>query len=108
MHEKTNNLVFLTRSDTNWPVQSQEQARTLKFQIKEEEVLHCLWSENKGTDQPCSYCTADLGLCFRICRVLVFLCSGSIISYLNIILLNHYLNKVKPIKNREINASIAI
>ena len=31
-------------------------------------------SENKDTDQLCSYCTADLCLCFRICRLLVFLC----------------------------------
>ena len=24
--------------------------------------------ENKGADQLCSYCTADLRLCFRICN----------------------------------------
>ena len=29
-------------------------------------------SENKGADQLCSYCTADLRLCFRVCRLLVF------------------------------------
>ena len=29
-------------------------------------------SENKGTDQLRSYCEADLRLCFRICRLLVF------------------------------------
>ena len=63
-----------------WHVQSQEQARTLKFRIKEEELLHYLWSENKGADQLCSYCTADLRLCFRICRLLVFLFSGSFIT----------------------------
>ena len=35
-------------------------------------------SKNKGTtDQLCSYCTADLRLCFRISKLLVFLCSGS-------------------------------
>ena len=28
-------------------------------------------SENKGADQLCSYWTADLHLCFRICRLLV-------------------------------------
>ena len=34
-------------------------------------------SENKGADQLCSYCTADLRLCFRLCRLLVFPCGGS-------------------------------
>ena len=33
--------------------------------------------ENKGADQPCSYCTADLRVCFRICKLLVFSCEGS-------------------------------
>ena len=28
-------------------------------------------SENKGADQLCSYCEADLRLCFRLCRLLV-------------------------------------
>ena len=39
-------------------------------------------SENKGADQLRSYCEADLRLCFRICRLLVFPCGGS----------NHYEN----------------
>ena len=34
--------------------------------------------ENKGADQLCSYCTADLRLCFRIYKLLVFSCTGSI------------------------------
>ena len=29
-------------------------------------------SENKGADQLCSYCTADLRLCFRIGKNLIF------------------------------------
>ena len=58
-------LEFPTRSDTNQPVQSQKQARRLKFLIQEEK-LYFLCSENKGTDQLCSYCTADLRLCFHI------------------------------------------
>ena len=58
-----------TRSAIHWPVQSQKQVRSLKF-----------WcSENKGADQLCSYCTADLRLCFRICRLLAFWCDCSII-----------------------------
>ena len=39
-----------------------------------------LCSENKGADQLCSYRTADLRLCFRLCRLLVFPCGGSIIA----------------------------
>ena len=37
-------------------------------------------SENKGADQLRSYCEADLCLCFRICRLLVFPWGGSHIS----------------------------
>ena len=45
-----------------------EEARSVKFQILEEEKLYMyyLCSENKGADQLCSYSTADLHLCFRI------------------------------------------
>ena len=34
-------------------------------------------SENKGADQLRSYCEADLRLCFRLGRLLVFPCGGS-------------------------------
>ena len=66
-----------TRSDTNLPVQSQEQARSLKIRIYQEEGMYYLCSKNKGADQLRSYCEADLRLCFCICRLLVFLSSGS-------------------------------
>ena len=66
-----------TRSDTNRPVQLQNMARNLKFKIKEEEGLYYLCSENKGADQLSSYCTADLRLCFSICRLLDFPCGRS-------------------------------
>ena len=63
---------FSSRSDTNRPVQAQKRARSLKFQIKVEEELHYPSNENKGADQLRSYCEADLRLCFRTCRLLVF------------------------------------
>ena len=47
-------------------------ARSLKFQMKVEEGLYYPCSENKGADQLRSYCEADLRLCFRLCRLLVF------------------------------------
>ena len=34
-------------------------------------------SENKGADQLRSYCEANLRLCFRLCRLLVFPWGGS-------------------------------
>ena len=40
--------------------------RDLKFQIKKVEGLYYLCGENKGADQLCGYCAADLRLCFRI------------------------------------------
>ena len=63
---------FLTRSDTNWPVQSQKNVRILKFWVEVEEELYYPSRENKGADQLYSYCTADLRLCFHICKNPVF------------------------------------
>ena len=64
---------FSTRSNTNWAVQSQKMARSLKFWVTEVEGLYYLCGENKGADQLCDYREADLRLCFRICKMLVFL-----------------------------------
>ena len=50
-------------SDTNRPVQLQKMDRSLKFRTYEEEKLYCPCCENKG---------ADLRLCFRIGKNLVF------------------------------------
>ena len=63
---------FPNSSDTNQAVQQQMTARTLKFWIKEEEGLYYPCSENKGADQLRGYREADLRLCFRICKLLVF------------------------------------
>ena len=49
----------------------------LSFWIMIEEGLYYICSENKEADQLRSYCTADLHLCFRICKKLVFLLRGS-------------------------------
>ena len=68
---------FPNRSDTNQAVQAQKQARSLKFRIKEEEKLYYPCSENKGADQLRGYREADLRLCFRLSRLLVFPCGGS-------------------------------
>ena len=68
---------FPNRSDTNRAVQAQKQARSLKFQISVAEELDYPSSENKGADQLRSYCEADLRLCFRLGRLLVFPCGGS-------------------------------
>ena len=46
----------------------------------ESEELYYPCSENKGADQLRSYCEADLRLCFRLCRLLVFPCGGSYFS----------------------------
>ena len=62
---------FPNRSDTNLRVQSQKRARSLKFWSEVEKELYYPSSENKGADQLCGY-RADLRLCFRLCRLLVF------------------------------------
>ena len=72
---------FPTRSDTNRPVQPQKIARNLKFGIEEKEEPYYPCSENKGADQLCSYCTADLRLSFRIGKNPVFSFCGSNTSF---------------------------
>ena len=73
---------FPNRSDTNQAVQSQKQARSLKFWIYKVEELYYPCSENKGANlQLRSYREADLRLCFRLCRLLVFSCGGSYTIY---------------------------
>ena len=74
---------FPTRFDTNRPVQAQKRARSLKFRIKVGKELYYPSSENKGADQLRGYHgyrEADLRLCFRQGRLLVFPCGGSIIK----------------------------
>ena len=65
-------MLFPNRSDTNRAVQAEKIARDGKFWIWKVEELYYPCSENKGADQLRSYCEADLRLCFRICRLLVF------------------------------------
>ena len=65
-------MCFPNRSDTNQPVQLQKQARSLKFWSYVEEELYYPSGENKGADQLHGYREADLRLCFRLCRLLVF------------------------------------
>ena len=58
---------FPTWSDTNRTVQLKKMARGLKFRIEKVEGLYYLCSEDKGAESE-----ADLRLCFRICKTLVF------------------------------------
>ena len=76
--EKTGLRGFPTRSYTNRAAQLRNEARDLKFQIKEVEGLYYPCSENKGADQLRGYREADLRLCFRICKNPVFSRRGSI------------------------------
>ena len=68
---------FPNRFNTNWAVQSQKMPRGWKFCIHKVEELYYPCSENKGADQLRSNREADLRLCFRLCRLLVFPCGGS-------------------------------
>ena len=63
---------FPTWSDTNQAVQLQKMARGLKLRIYKVEGLDFICSENKGADQLRGYREADLHLCFRKCKMLVF------------------------------------
>ena len=63
---------FPTWSDRNQAVQLQKMARGLKFRIQKVEGLYYPCRVNKGVDQLRGYREADLRLCFRICKTLVF------------------------------------
>ena len=71
---------FPNRSDTNRAVQSQKMVRDWKFWIYKVKELYYPCSENKGTDQLRGYREADLRLCFRLCRLLVFPWGGSYVA----------------------------
>ena len=64
-------ILVPTRSETNEAVQSQKMVRGWKFWTQKVEDLCYQCSENTHL---CSYCEADLRLCFRLCRLLVFPC----------------------------------
>ena len=53
----------------NWSIHLQKKTRILKFWVSVAEELYYPLSENKSADQLCSYCTADLRLCFRIGKI---------------------------------------
>ena len=72
--EKTDLRGFQVRHKLACTVTELEKmARGLKFRIYEEEELYYPCSQNKGTDQLCSYCEADLCLCFPIGKKSSFL-----------------------------------
>ena len=66
-------LGFPTKLDTNWHVQSQK-AGSLKFPKEQKEGMFCLCIENKDADVLYSYCTPDIHLCLRMCKMPAFTC----------------------------------
>ena len=68
-HEKTCQR-FLTRSDTNWALQSHKMAGGLKSGMKEVEGLYYLCSENKVSCK--NTLQLILSLCFHKCKNQVF------------------------------------
>ena len=63
---------FPTWYDPDKAVQLQKMARGLKFRILKVDGLCYLCSENKDTDQLRGNREANLFLCFRICKMLIF------------------------------------
>ena len=65
-------LGFPTRSDTNQSCTSTEDGQKLEILDLGRRKLYYPNSENKGADQLRSCCEADLCLCFRIGKYMVF------------------------------------
>ena len=63
---------FLTRSNTNQAVQPQKMTRGLKFGFWKQRDCSSIYVGKKGADQLHDYHTADLPLCFHICKMQVF------------------------------------
>ena len=79
----------MSRSDTNKAAQLLEMAIGLKFCSYEEVVLYYPSGGNKGADQLCGYCEAELRLCFRICKTFVFSrCGKFVLSTKGLTILN--------------------
>ena len=55
-------------------------------------------SENKDADQLRGYREADLRLCFRLCKLLVFSCTGSFLSII-IVLMHDISSKMCFVEN---------
>ena len=70
-HRKTNNVVF-EQVQHKPACTSTEETWKLEISDLRKEGVYYLCRENKVADQLRSYCEADLRLCFRICRLLVF------------------------------------
>ena len=66
--------------DTNRAVQLQMR---LEISCFGREEFYFLYRENKGAEQLRSFCAADLQLCFRICKYLVFSRPSSYIYFVN-------------------------
>ena len=64
MSRDTRETVFRPGQTTNWALQSQKKARSLKVWILVEEGLYYPCSENNVADTMCSYCTADMANLF--------------------------------------------
>ena len=83
--------MFLNRSDTNQPVQSQKMVRGSNVWIFKVEELYYQLSVAKTKALISSYCETDLRLCFRLCKLLVFPCSGSYVKRERRSLINKYM-----------------
>ena len=70
-----------TRADTKPGYTVTEDGQRLEILDLESRGIVHPCCENKGADKLRSYCEADLRLCFRLCRLLVFLCDGSFMIY---------------------------
>ena len=72
LHEKTNILGFSPGQTQIGLYSHRRGLEAFNFVFKKKRDCTICVAKNKGADQLCSYCTADLRLCFRICRLLVY------------------------------------
>ena len=93
LHDKTNNLDFRPAlTQTSLYSHRGRLCRSLRFWIKEDAGLYYLFSKNEGSDQLCSYCTADLRLCFCLYMLLAFL--FDVLYYFH----NYYVKDITGVK----------
>ena len=80
---------FPNRPDTNRPVQSQKQARSLKFRIYEEEEVCYPLNENKGADQLRGFCFCLVQLMLYMSQSTAMVMSDFLLVYISFLTLEN-------------------
>ena len=87
VRKKTSNLCFRPGQTQTSLYKHRRWLEAGNFPLRKKRNCTIHVAKNKGADQLRSYCEADLHHCFRLCKLLVFSCNGSVFFHFS-----HYLH----------------